>query len=412
MSNGKKDEVNFYKILGVSRGASEMDIKKSYRKLAMKYHPDKAKPEHRIESEKKFKEISAAYEVLSDASKRKIYDRHGLEGLQRQSNQRGGSGGMGGFPFGDIFPSFFRQATRQASRTPITTQHTVHVDVDAFYHGKLIAFKVPVKSKCHHCDGCGCSDRSKIEKCKTCQGQGRIMQNIQLGPGMMAQNVTICPRCRGKCDSYDIKYRCKQCVGQGMISNVTQIEYFIEKGSDYGAKVIENKGDYFVKTGERGHIKLDIHPMKKEKRMKRKWSHYSRKGNKLFYEMTITLSESLLGSDRVIPHFDQDLPLRLKTEGVVHPGMRKLVSGRGMPDPRDRNCYGDLEVIYSIQFPESLNHEMRNKLANAFPMSRKKIPEEITPILVDQLESPEETISSSSPEEENGIDGAPECIQQ
>lgn len=399
--------MDYYQLLGVSKTASEQEIKKAYKKLALKYHPDalgrqNLSDDAKKEAEEKFKKIGHAYSILTDDKKRKIYDQHGEEGLKQFESMDGSM--PQGFPFSGFpgFPGF--SGMRQRKRVPIT-RHTVHVDLDTFYYGKLIMFKIPTKSKCLNCDGLGCSDRSKIQKCQTCHGKGSIVRQVQMGPGMMAQQVMPCPTCQGKKESFPDQYKCNQCRGTGKSVVQTQIEYYIEKGSDYGDYMIEGRGDY-IDSDTRGHIQLQIRPVPKSKfRMRRR-------GYDLMLEQRITLRESLLGFEIIIPHVDRDNPIMLTSKEIVSPRTVKRIRGRGMPihknhqNSRQQLDHGDLIIIFEVDFPKRLSVDESHHISHALPKTERLVPKiESDPesYLVESLETIETDDGDSD-------DGMPEGI--
>lgn len=355
--------MDYYNILEIERSATDQEITKAYRKLALKYHPDKVKdPAQKAIAEKKFKEITEAYEVLSDENKRKIYDQFGHDGLKH-----GGMGGMGrGFPFGGFDPfggGFpFGGGGMGGRQIPITS-HTIHVDLDAFYFGKTVVFKVNIKNPCTKCDTTGSSDKNKIEKCKKCSGQGKISQRRQVGPGMIMQQILDCPDCMGKCTIIPKEYICSDCKGDGKIVSPTNIEHHIRKGFHYGDYIIENKGDY-VDANIRGHIKLQIRPVDKSK------YSFKRDDSTLYYEQHLSLREALLGFDIIIKHFDVDHPLKVVSKEIISDGTVKEISGWGMPDMRDSSKKGNLRIIFKVHFPEKLDDDLRKILDKGLPKDK------------------------------------------
>jgi len=399
--------MDYYKTLEVERSVSDQDITRAYRKLALKYHPDKVKdPAQKIIAEKKFKEITEAYEVLSDEKKRKIYDQFGHQGLKQ---------GMGGDPFGGMFPGGFNPFEmhpgfqRQGKEIPITI-HMVHLDMDAFYFGKQFAFKVNIKNCCGKCQGSGCSDKTKVQKCKKCGGQGKINQPRQVGPGFIMQQVIECPECNGKCESYSKEYSCKECTGQGKITTLTNIEHYVKKGMDYGDYLIENKGDY-IDTNMRGHIRLQIRPVEKSK-----YSMYKRDDSLLYYEQHISLREALLGFDITIKHFDVDHPLRLISKDIVSDGSIREIAEWGMPE-MEGNQKGKMRIVFHVDFPEKLDDDMKRILDKGLPKDRErttmnKNADKEDTFIVNELKKINVEEEMKNNEENDGPRGQPQCAQQ
>lgn len=376
--------MDYYQVLGINRNATSSEIKKAYLKLAKVYHPDKVKNKDPQVASEKFKEISEAYEVLSDENKRQIYNRHGREGLKMHERTQSGSSG---FPFGGGFPFPFHQ---QQKRTPIS-QHQIHLDLDAFYHGRTVTFNIKVKEKCLKCDGTGCSDQSKISRCSKCNGSGKIMIKRQIGPGFMTQQVITCTDCHGRGESYPKQYQCSTCGGSKYINSVNRIEHYIAPGSDYGSVLIENKGDY-VEGGQRGHIQLHIFPVKKSK-----YPNYQRRENDLFYHQKIQLHEALLGFDIILPHIDTEQSIRLTSNQVIKPQTVYKLENKGMPSIGKNHIkeYGSLYVIFDVEFPESINLESQEHLIQAF----KDQPSRTNPDINNEPETVD--LTSLQPEENN-----------
>lgn len=360
--------MDYYKLLEIERNASDQEITKAYRKMALKYHPDKVKdPAQKVIAEKKFKEITEANEVLSDEKKRKIYDQFGHEGLKNMNNGGGGGfnpfgGGGFGFPF-EMHPGMNRGQQREIPVTP----HMVHLDMDAFYFGKTIMIKVNIKQPCGKCSGSGCTDKSKVEKCKKCGGQGKVNVRQQIGPGFMVQQVIECPECKGKCESFMKEYMCGECKGEGKLMMMTNVEYQVKKGSDYGDYIIENKGDY-VNEHVRGVIKLGIRPIESEK-SKYKFKRENGEST-LYYEQHLSIREALLGFDIVIKHFDVDHPLRLISKGITKNQEMREIKGWGMPEMDEPSRKGNLRVVFIVDFPDKMDEEMKRALDKGLPKDK------------------------------------------
>lgn len=420
--------MEYYQALNLPKTASPADIKKAYRKLAVKYHPDKVPAAQKTQAETKFKEITEAYTVLSDEKKRKIYDRHGKKGLEQHERM----GDMpSGFPFGGggfPFPGFGGGSPRE--QLPISA-HQVHLDLDAFYHGKTIAFKVNVKNPCDPCQGTGCTDPSKITTCTQCKGQGRITKQHMMGPGMIAQQVVVCPTCQGRKESFPRNLTCQKCRGTTKVSTSTRIEYYVKKGTDYGDFLIQNQGDFVKKEGSqtiRGHIVLQVRPPPASKA---KFSHLKRTGDDLVYEHTLSLNEALIGFNLFIPHLDDlNNPFQISSRNkVVSPETAIEIPNKGMPIINDQEQhhgqYGKLLVIFHVKFPVNLDINLKNKLINVLPQTKSTSESLPSKVNKDELETIEiedlkevdlSTEKFSEDDFREGIrmegGGAPQCAQQ
>lgn len=233
-SSRRKDVDNkkYYELLGVSQDASKDEIKKAYRKLAIKLHPDKGG------DEEKFKEVTRAFEVLSDDEKRRVYDQYGEEGL----SQEGMSGGMNAE---DIFEAFFGGGlfggSRSRSRGPRKGEDVVHslkVTLNDLYNGKTSKLALNRHRICPSCDGKGTTQPNSITKCKTCNGQGVRVQIRQIGPGMVQQMQSVCPDCSGSGESIREKDKCSKCKGQKVVKERKVLEVYIEPGTEHGQKLV------------------------------------------------------------------------------------------------------------------------------------------------------------------------------
>lgn len=366
--------MDYYQQLGVERTASEGEIKKAYRKLAIKYHPDKVPANQKGDAEKRFKEISEAYQVLSDPQKRRKYDQFGKEGLNRPENPFHGFG--------------------QRERLPVK-EHQIYADLDTLYFGRKIKFKIRLRESCKDCLGCGASDRSKIEACSVCGGSGSIMQKVQMG-SMLMQQMVICPGCRGSKEKCPREFICKPCGGQGTKLEEKEIEYNLEKGSDYGDIPLYGQGDY-TKGGERGHIVLRVGPPPANMQ---KYKHLKREGNVLIYEHTLNLEQALLGFNIVVPHLE---PFQL-TSGrrVISPEMILEIPGKGM------NRIEPLLIKFHVKFPDQLGDEMRKKLSEVLPKTKVVVKEGLSSISAEGLR--EAKITKNRHEQPQH--GMPQCHQQ
>ena len=421
----------YYSLLGVDRKASGVDIKRAYKKASLKYHPDKHQGDNKKSAEEMFKRVSEAYNVLSDDKKRKIYDQAGKKGIEEYEKME--AAGYRGFSFpGGGFPPFPGFAFGR-ERLPITA-HTVHLDLDAFYHGKLIAFKVGVNNPCQSCNGSGCRDPAKVGRCNKCNGQGQIMQQRMVAPGMMMQQLVVCPQCNGRKESFPRELTCQDCRGSTKKTESVRIEYFVKRGTGYGDFPIENKGDFVKIEGGaevRGHIILQIRPPPPDKS---RFGHLKRAGDDLIYEHTLSLNEAMIGFDLVVPHVDvEENPFVLTCrDRVIQPESVFEVRDKGMPviDERDvhHGKFGKLIVIFHVRLPKILSGKERLMLVKALPHADatggtiRKSKDGHDPEIIGVEGLKEVDISKKAGEGDNGFEdmmggirvegGAPECVQQ
>ncbi len=358
-------ERDYYEILGVPRNASQDEIKKAYRRLAIKYHPDR-NPNNKEEAERKFKEISEAYEVLSDPEKRKIYDRYGREGLNgvfkngdfswqnfsHFDDLRDIFGDNFGSFFEDIFDSFFGTSPRGSTR--YRTQHT-------YSRGEDIKIIVPLTLKeiaegvrkrvrlkryeiCDACGGKG-SKTGRVEKCPTCGGTGVIRHVKRTFFGQFVQE-TVCPTCGGK--GFIIKDACPVCKGTGRVKKDVEIEINIPPGMRDGEYlVIRGEGH----IGERGGARGDLYVFIREERDPR----FKREGEDIYTEVDIPFSTAVLGGEVQVETVTGE-KLKLKLKPGIQSGTVLKIPRKGI---RRQNHRGDLYVKINLKTPQKPSKEMK-----------------------------------------------------
>ena len=378
---------DYYDVLGVSKTATPTEIKKAYRKLAMKYHPDK-NPGNK-ESEEKFKQIAQAYEVLSDEEKRKKYDTFGKDGLnnhQFASAQDifsrffgGGGGGVSGGG-GGIFNFFNNMSARSGPRKTSTVNFHLGVTLKEFYQGIVKKINVQRNRNCTDCEGRGIRKDATPQPCPVCKGTGFIIRNLQMGPRIQTRQQQMCYHCNGdKMIAAPSDY-CKNCAGKKVVKDVKQIKINVMPGSSEGDIIS------FPREADEapGWIAGDINIVLKEKKDK-DYDMWQRKGNDLIYNTKITLKEALTGYTLEISHLSGK-ELYVENHGeVIYPGCRRNICNRGMPikSPEGRiSGYGDLILIFQVQFP--LYEEIQdntNSLEKLLPGSKKDFSNKKTIVL-------------------------------
>lgn len=335
---GPVDNEGFYKCLGLEKGASESEIKKAYRKMAVKHHPDKGG------DVEKFKEISAAYEVLSDAEKRKLYDQYGKEGLEE-------GGGGGGGNADDVFSMFFGGG--RGGRGPRGPQkgeditHTIKVSLEDLYNSKTARLAITRDKLCSDCNGTGGKDGAEERTCGDCKGRGVKVQLRQVGPGMVQQMQTACNTCRRTGMVMDDKEKCTKCRGKKVAKERKVLEVYVEKGMRNGEKVkFTGEADEAPNT-----VPGDVVFILEE----RKHDTFKRKGADLVTTMDISLSEALCGMTRNITHLDGRVLKVGTTPGeVIKPESVKMIQGEGMPHLGSPFTKGRLFVHFRVNFPSTL----------------------------------------------------------
>jgi len=340
----KGDNSKFYDLLNVSKTAAQDEIKKAYRKAAIKNHPDKGgDPE-------KFKEVSQAYEVLSDPEKRQLYDEYGEEALKD-----GGPGGPGGgsSPF-DIFEAMFggnpfgpgggggRGGRRQRKGEDVV--HGLKLSLEELYNGVTKKLSLAKNVICPKCDGKG-SKSGASGHCGTCQGSGVRVVVRQIAPGMVQQMQTVCNECKGSGQVISDRDRCVQCHGQKVVQEKKVLEVNIEKGMVNNQKIVfQGEADEAPDT-----IPGDIVFVVQEK----EHATFKRKGPDLFLEKNINLTEALCGMKFSVTHLDKRQLLISTHEGeVIKPNSFKAVYDEGMPTYQQPFNKGRLFIHFNVKFPE------------------------------------------------------------
>lgn len=346
-------ETKFYDILGVKPGCTQDDLKKAYRKLALKYHPDKNPNEG-----EKFKQISQAYEVLSDPEKKSIYDRGGEQALKE-----GGGGGGFSSPM-DLFDMFFGgglggSRNRRRERKGKDVIHQLTVSLEELYKGTVRKLALQKNVICDKCEGRG-GKKGAVEQCPTCRGTGMQVQVQQLGPGMLQQIQTICHECRGEGEIINPKDRCKQCQGKKVVRDRKILEVHVDKGMTDGQKIVFNgEGDQEPEL-EPGDIIIVLdekeHPV------------FKRNGNDLILRLDIQLVEALCGFQKVIKTLDdRDLVVTQLPGEIIKHGDVKCIQNEGMPRYKSPFEKGRLIVQFWVQFPKAIAPELIPQLENCLP---------------------------------------------
>ena len=355
MAESKRD---YYEVLGIGKDADEAAIKKAYRVLAKKYHPDMNPGD--AEAEKKFKEASEAYAVLSDPEKRQKYDQFGHAAFDGGA---GGAGGFGGFDFsgadfsdifGDIFGDLFGGGRRGGrSNGPMrgaNVRKSIRITFEEAVFGCEKELDLILKDPCGTCNGTGAKPGTSPETCPKCGGRGQVVYTSQSFFGTV-QNVQTCPNCGGS--GKVIKEKCSKGAGSGYIANRKKIKVSIPAGIDNGQSVrIRDKGEPGVNGGPRGDLLVEVnvsaHPS-----LKRQDIH-------IFSTHPISFAVAALGGDIRIPTVDGDVIYNVKPGTKTDTKVR--LKGKGVPSLRNPQARGDHYVTLEIQTPERLSSEAKEAL--------------------------------------------------
>ena len=353
-----QDKRDYYEVLGVSKGASEEEIKKAYKKLARKYHPDMNPGDK--EAEEKFKEVNEANEVLSDPQKKARYDQFGFAGVD-PSYGAGGPGwgdGAAGFDFGDlgdIFGSFFGGGFGGGSRRnngplkgeSIRLSVTVEFTEAAFGCTKEIRFER--SEKCSECGGNGCAKGTTPEVCPECRGKGTVTQAQRTPFGVM-QTQGTCPKCRGM--GKLIHHPCQACRGSGQMRKTAALSVNIPAGIDNGESIIlRGQGHAGKNGGPNGDVYLTV--------MIKRHDYFRRQGSDVYIESTLSFSQAALGAEMEIPTIDGALKYTIP-EGT-QTGTTFRLRGKGIPMTNGRGR-GDQYVTVTVETPRNLTKEQKEML--------------------------------------------------
>ena len=366
---GKRD---YYEVLGVNKNATDDELKKAYRRLAKKYHPD-ANPDNKTEAEAKFKEVNEAYETLSDPQKRRMYDQFGPDGPQG-FNGAGGFGGQNGYysytssgfdgfgdfgDLGDIFSSFFgggfgggRSSGRKQNGPRKGADLNLHIDItfEQAFLGVEKEITITRNEECMICHGTGAKPGTSVTKCPTCNGTGQIrqVQNTILG---QMQTTRTCTNCHGTGEV--IKEPCENCRGKGTVRKQPKIKVKIPAGIDDGQTVVlRGEGEPGEKGGPKGDLYITV-------RLK-KHSIYSRKGNNVYCDVPITITQATLGAELEIPMVDGSKE-RYKIPEGTQTGTKFVIRGKGFKSVSS-NSVGDFVFTVNVQTPKRLSKEQRELL--------------------------------------------------
>ncbi len=364
MAETKRD---YYEVLGVPKDADDATLKKAYRTLAKKYHPD-ANPGD-AEAEKKFKEASEAYAVLSDPEKRRQYDQFGHAAFDGGA----GGGGFGGFDFGgfgsgggvdmgDIFGDLFgfgdifgggRSSRNSRYNSPsrgANVQAGVRLTFEEAVFGCEKEIEINFKEECASCHGTGAKAGTSKETCSKCNGKGKIMYTRQTPLGTM-QNVSTCPDCNG--EGQIIREKCPDCRGRGYISRRKKLKVTIPAGIDDGQSVRSpGAGEPGVNGGERGDLLVTVtvskHPF------------FIRKDMDIYSTVPISFARAALGGPIIVKTVDGQVEYEVKPGTQTDTKVR--LKGKGVPSVRNKNIRGDHYVTLVVQVPERMNEEQRQAL--------------------------------------------------
>ncbi|MBM3243541.1 MAG: molecular chaperone DnaJ [Candidatus Omnitrophica bacterium] len=371
---------DYYEILGIQKSASLDAVKKAYRELALKFHPDRVPHEKKKEAEEKFKDISEAYAVLSDANKRALYDQHGHAGIDQRYAQEDifkgadfssvfqdlGSFGLGGGLFEEIFSDlgydFFGSGSRRAQgprRRGRDLQIAVEITLEEAATGVEKTVTVPRYEMCSVCSGTGARSGTKKAVCPQCKGSGRSVSGSR---GFFIQQA--CPRCLG--EGSVIQSPCPQCNGEGRSKVTRKIKVKIPAGVDNGSNLrIRGEGEAGQSSHGDLYVIIEVAPH----------GLFQRHGNDILFETSISLSQAILGGDLVVPTLSGKVDM--KVPAGTQSGSLFRLKGKGIVDLHSRNL-GDQLVRVNVEIPRRLNPQQRRAIEEFARLSGENIKESFT----------------------------------
>uniref|UniRef100_A0A803KYL6 Uncharacterized protein n=2 Tax=Chenopodium quinoa TaxID=63459 RepID=A0A803KYL6_CHEQI len=381
----KSNNTKYYELLGVSKEASQDELRKAYRKAAIKNHPDKGgDPE-------KFKEVAQAYEVLNDPEKRDLYDQYGEDALKEGM----GGGGHSHNPF-DIFEQLFNPSgfggggsssrfRRQQQGEDVI--QTLKVSLEDLYNGTSKKLSLSRNILCPKCKGKG-SKSGASSRCHGCQGSGIKVSSRQIGPGMIQQMQHVCPECRGSGEVISQKDKCPQCKANKVSLEKKVLEVHVEKGMKNGQRIVfQGQADEAPDT-----VTGDVVIVLQEKEHPR----FKRKFDDLYVEHKLSLTEALCGFQFVLTHLDgRQLLIKSNPGEVIKPDQYKAINDEGMPHHERPFMKGRLYVHFTVEFPNSLPLDQSRALEKVLPSNPKK---QISDMELDECE--ETTLHDVNMEEE------------
>lgn len=364
---------DFYEVLGLQKGASDDEIKRAFRKLAVKYHPDKNKGNE--EAEEKFKEINEAYQVLSNPEEKAKYDQFGHAGMD--GGFGGGAGGFGGFDmgdmggFGDIFESFFgggfggggSQRRKNAPRRGSDLEYTLTITFEEAMSGVEKKFSITRTESCETCHGTGAKPGTSKKTCSKCGGAGQIRVQRQTPLGTFA-STAACDACHGAGEIIDSP--CPECRGKGTARKSRSITVNIPAGVDTGnVLTLRGQGDHGTNGGPAGdlYVRINVKPS----------AVFKREGTDIYYDYKMSMTRATLGEEITVPTIDGNV--KYTVPAGTQPGTRFRLKGKGVPRINS-TTRGNQFVNIIVEVPENLNKEQREAL-KAFMATIGENPDEI-----------------------------------
>jgi len=328
--------IDYYKVLEINRDATTQDINRAFRKLSLKYHPDKNPGDQ--EAAQRFLDINKAHEILSDPEKRRIYDLQGEEGLERKL--RGEDDRWGG-------------------RRGPNAHADISVTLEDLYRGATRDMSMQRNVICTSCRGTGAKDgQTKI--CQYCNGQGVRLERVSVGPGFSMQMQTTCQYCGGRGRTFAAS--CTKCKGRKVVPETKVLHVVIEKGMKDGQQIVFERESEQHPDYTPGDVIFTLR--------QQPHSRFKRIGNTLFYDCQLDLKEAILGFKKTVKHLDDHYTeISAKPNEVIQPFSVKIIKGEGMPVHNDPGTYGDMHVKFNVKLPKKLSDKDKELIKKIFATS-------------------------------------------
>lgn len=362
---------DLYELLGVPKTASDEEIRKAYKRMALKFHPDR-NLNNKEEANVKFQEINKAFQTLNDPEKRRRYDQFGVVDGE---NDEGGPGGMppGFNPF-DIFGNMFgggmppgfpgNSEARRNMKSP-DKKITINITLTDVYVGKVVPVNFVKVLCCDLCNGSGANSKENIKACNVCNGKGKIIKMMQMGP-MIQQSIQNCNNCNGKGKMVAPGCNCSKCNGTKGVSIKRHVDCYIRPGTTPGSQIsFKNEADWHPDCNDIGDLIVYVNCKNEE-------GIFRREADNLIMKKSITLLEALTKTEFMFKHLDGRV-IKISHEDIIKPNQKMMIKGEGMPNLQDNLKKGDLIIYFDIVFPTTLDKERAKYLNKILPANKKQI---------------------------------------
>jgi DnaJ family protein A protein 2 len=396
--------IDLYEIIDVPKTATEEEIKKAYKKKAVKLHPDR-NPNNPEEANRQFQELNRAAKILGNPESRRRYDQFGVIDGEGDAGGSGMSGGFNPFDlFGNIFhggnmsggiPGFFgggspgADAGRTRNAKSPDKKITVNLSLADVYQGKQVPLDFVKVICCDQCNGLGAKSADCIISCNICNGKGRVVKVMQMGP-IIQQLVQPCGSCAGIGKMTKSGGECGKCSGKKTVSIKRHLDCYVRPGSSPGTSItFKNEADWVADFSDIGDLIVYVN-------CKNEDMGFYREGDNLIMKRNISLLESLTGSVIYFKHLDNRI-IKVAYNEIIHPGQKMVIKNEGMPNLADNLVRGDLILIFEIQFPQILDKERAKYLVKILPQPKKQIWD----LQMEKLSENEVTIHTMQPFQDN-----------